>query len=269
MKFLLFFLLSLTFTVSISAQNLSMTEEELKMKLDSILVEGKLLYAYERAAWVSTDLLATDPDLRAQAQSYLTYNSGSALTTIIVGDNMEKCLAEFSFVTSYDKPDIATIKKRDLTELEVKLLGVRDNVINQLGNEEYNLGIPEGYSLNLVLIPFEEKFKTYILTGTSQSDIIPFGNDYLFITDSDGQIESWKKFHTGLIPSNTSHEGNKVVKMTHSHVKDNPLISATDICTFMLYAPLYDIDAFSVYSGGVYMEFNLEKQEITVKTDLY
>jgi hypothetical protein len=62
-------------------------------------------------------------------------------------------------------------------------------------------------------------------------------------------------------------EGNKVKKLVQIHLKTTPLITATDICTFMLYAPLYDINVFSVYSPaiGKTMEYSLKDNEITVK----
>lgn len=37
----------------------------------------------------------------------------------------------------------------------------------------------------------------------------------------------------------------------HTHVLENPYISATDICTFKLYAPFNEIDEFSVSSSAL------------------
>jgi hypothetical protein len=147
------------------------------------------------------------------------------------------------------------------------LFDVRNKILEDMDANKYDVTIPNGYSPNFILLPFAEKYKFYIIMGTTQKNIIPFGNDYLFIADKNGKIESWQKFHSRLIPVQTTVESNKVREMIHSHLETTPLITATDICTFMLYAPLYDIDAFSVLSTalGKTMNYSLKTNEITVK----
>lgn len=246
------------------AQPGKLTEKKLNMKLDSILVEGNLLFYYEKATWIAYDMALENPVIRNKFESYLTYQTGKAIKTIIIGKNLENCVAEYSFITDYDTPDIVQLTERELSTYEKKLIYMRERIMSQLGKDEYDLRIPEGYSLNFILLPYGKKYKLYVLAGTSQLNIIPFGNDYLFIADDYGNIERWRKFHTGLIPTQTEFEGSKVRELTHSHVKDNPLISATDICTFMLYAPLYDLERFSVYADGRYMTYDLESNSISV-----
>lgn len=246
------------------AQPGKLSERKLQQKLDSILIEGNLLYYYEKATWVAYDMAVQQPDIRNKFESYLTYQTGKSIKTIILGKNLENCVAEYTFITDYDTPDIVQLTERALTTYEKKLIYMRERILGQLGNDEYDVRIPEGFSLNFVLLPYGKKYKMYVLTGTSQSNVIPFGNDYLFITDDYGNIERWRKFHTGIIPAQTEFEGAKVRELTHSHVKDNPLISATDICTFMLYGPLYDLERFSVYADGRYMTYDLESNTISV-----
>ena len=54
-KLILFLFICLSAGV-ISAQTIDTTEAVLQIQLDSILAEGNLLFQYEKAAWVSTDL---------------------------------------------------------------------------------------------------------------------------------------------------------------------------------------------------------------------
>src|SRR5690606_29256656 len=98
----------------------------------------------------------------------------------------------------------------------------REKLIPQLSNPKYEVGAPQGFSLNLIILPYGTKYKTYIITGATETGVIPFGNDYLFISDSDGTILENKKFHSRLIPTYTSSkEMGEITKTTHSHLKSN------------------------------------------------
>lgn len=259
--YILIFLFSLQGVVV--GQNTPLTDRKLKTKLDSILVEGNLLYYYEKSTWVAYDMANSDPLIKSKFESYLTYQTGRAIKTIILGKNLEKCVAEYTFITDYDTPDITQFDERPLSPYEKKLIYMRERIMNQLGKEEYGIQVPEGFSLNFILIPFEKKYKLYILTGTSKPNIIPFGNDYLFIADDYGNIEKWRKFHNGLIPTEIGSKN--TTQIFHTHTSSNPLISATDICTFMLYGPLYDLEEFVVVSEDRDMLYELESNTILVK----
>lgn len=265
MKYICIFLVLFSCSGIMSGQQANVVDRKLRAQLDSVLAEGNLLYFYEKAAWVSYDLVARHPELRNRFETYLTYQTGKSIRTIVLGNNWEKCLAEFTFTTDYDQPEVVRVEERKLTSYEKKLIYIRKRLLAQLTDEKYGLDVPEGFHLNFTLIPSGKKYKLYVLTGTSDSHIIPFGNDYLFIADNYGNVEKWRKFHAELIPEAAGHEDEKRIELTHSHTASNPLISATDICTFMLYGSLYGLERLSVYSDGRYMEYNMETNEIRVK----
>ncbi len=265
-KILLLIITSLISSVLL-AQTIEMSETELKTKLDSVLTEAQLLYKYEKAAWISTDLATGNRAVKKDFGGFFAYEEQGEIRVIILGKNQKNCIAEYSFESDFNKPKSVKTENRELTNQEKTLLEVKEKIVENLSDKQYEVTIPDGFSPNLILLPFDEKYKLYIIMGTSQRDVIPFGNDYLFIADKNGKIENWQKFHSRLIPGYTKFEGNKVTELTHSHLRTTPLITATDICTFMLYAPLYEIDAFSVYSPaiGKYMKYSLKDNEITVK----
>ncbi len=260
--FLLLFLPSL-----ILAQTIEISESELTAQLDSVLAEGHLLYRYEKAAWISTDLAQQNITVIKDYGGFFTYEEQGEIRVIIIGKKSQNCIAEYSFENNFNKPKTVKTESRELSNKEKDLLKVREKILENLSDKKYEVSIPGGYSPNLILLPFVEKYKLYIIMGTSQKDVIPFGNDYLFIADKNGKIENWHKFHSGIIPGYTKMNGSKVKELIHSHLRTTPLITATDICTFMLYAPLYDIDTFSVYSPalGKYMTYSLKTNKITVK----
>lgn len=263
-------LLSVTLIVSVVtyAQHATSADNKLKQQLDSILEEADILYKHEKAAWISTDLVFEESTIKNNIGEYLTYQDNDKIKTIFIDKNGENCIVEYTFKDNFDKPDEITTEERKPTEKEKTLLEVRRKIIDQLSDPQYQVGMPNGYSLNLILMSDGDKYKLYIITGTSQAEIIPFGNDYLFVADSEGNIESWKKFHSTLIPIQTKGPNGEIVIMpVHTHLRTTPLITATDICTFRLYGSLYEMDEFMVYSPalGNYMKYSIKGNNITIE----
>ena len=44
------------FSINIANAQQQFTEKQIKVKTDSILIEGTLLYQFEKSAWIATDL---------------------------------------------------------------------------------------------------------------------------------------------------------------------------------------------------------------------
>lgn len=265
---LIYLLLAIAISSSIAAQEIKFSENELKQKFDSILIEADLLYKYEKSAWISTDFVFQETALKNNIREYLIYQNNDEIKTIFIDQIGKNCIAEYIFKDNLDQPNDITTGERSLTEQESKLLETKHKIIEQLSDPKYEIRVPNGYSLNLILIAAGNKYKLYIITGTSQTDIIPFGNDYLFIADSEGNIESWKKFHSTLIPIQTKGPNGEIVIMpVHTHLRTTPLITATDICTFRLYGSLYQINEFMVYSPaiGKYMKYSIKENNITIE----
>jgi hypothetical protein len=70
-----------------------------------------------------------------------------------------------------------------------------------------------------------------------------------------------------MIPAMSEFNGKKVTESTHSHLRTTPYITATDICTFRLYAPYTELEKFSVYSPaiGKTMIYYLKTNKIEIK----
>jgi hypothetical protein len=77
------------------------------------------------------------------------------------------------------------------------------------------------------------------LTGPQKSGVVIFGNDYLLTFDSDNKLTSTKQLHRNIMPMQYGgkEEDGKVIEGTiHSHQPETgEFITATDICTLMLY----------------------------------
>ncbi|MBP2616518.1 hypothetical protein [Chryseobacterium jejuense] len=261
-KFFFIFIPAITF-----AQDLKYSEKDLQHKLDSIKTEAHLLFSHENASWHAGDLANSNPKLRENMGSYLTYQSKDIMKTVFLNKDQSKIIAEYDFKNNQKSPVKESFTQRELNDTESSLKNIHSVVIPQLSDPKYEVALPQGYSLNMILIPFNENYKIYLISGTSQSGIIPFGNDYLFVSDKKGNIISNQKIHSRLVPAQASMgDGNIATMVTHSHLKTNPFISATDICTFKLYAPLTKLEEFSVYSPalGTYMKYNYKTDTIEV-----
>ena len=78
--------------------------------------------------------------------------------------------------------------------------------------------------------------RLYILQGTVQPNTIPFGNDYSIDFDNNGNALCFRKYHNSLIAIKTVDvEGQQIKSVVHSHLRDNPYITPTDVCNFLLY----------------------------------
>jgi len=244
-----------------------LSKEEIKQKNDSILAEGNLLYRYEKAAWVSTDLAMSLKEVKDSFGGYLIYRSGDSIKAIILGKEPNTCIYELIFLNDFTNPYKELLVKRQLTDQEEDLQTIKLKIVEEAFSPSYQVQSAEGYSLVLELIPCESGYKLYILTGTSQHDVIPMGNDYIFFSDENGEITSWRKFHSRLIPTQTKINGEKVTGFTHSHLRSEPFISATDICTFKLYGIYYGLKQFKVLSTALSKCFTYDADKNTIETE--
>lgn len=242
----------------------SYTEIELKLKCDSIIEESNTLYRYETAAWNFTDMFLAKPELMETIRGVLTYQQGDTIKCLVI-DDQSQCTYEVSFLNE-SAPCSEVTTYRSLSEYEMNLIKVREKIRSAFTDEkEYPIYSYKDYPLNWILIPFKDGYKFYAISGTSKGGVIPFGNDYLFIADKEGKIQSCKKFHSGLLPVEVTEQMPMIAFPIHSHLKKEPFISATDICTFRLYYNQTGSTKFAVYSPALSMYFVYEIATNTIR----
>jgi len=259
-------LLLFVFVAFILNGQVTFSKEEIKQKTDSILIEGNLLYQFEKVAWVSTDQALALNDIKKKFGGYLIYQSGDSIKAVILEKNHDNCIYEMTFYKDASILNSESLISRELNDLEIKLLSIKRKLVNEIFTPKYEVSCPEDFDLNIQLIPYESGYKLYILTGTSKSNVIPFGNDYIFFADKNGEITSWRKFHSGLI-SMTMPKGLDIIGITHTHLPTEPFITATDICTFKLYGSLNGLKHLTILSTVLpkYFKYDLEKNTIEIQ----
>lgn len=257
-------LLILTLNISFSV----FSQENLQAKFDSIITEADLLYRYEKSVWNSTDLLMANNKLKKNYGGYVVSHSNDTVFVTYIDKKQKESIARYQYVSNeLTKPSNISIEVSTLTSLEQELLDIKIKLIKQLSDSKYGVTIPQGFSPNFVLIKGANEFKLYILMGTSDAGVIPFGNDFLFKADKAGTITEWKKFHSRMIPAfSKGPNGEKVISAIHSHLKTTPYITATDICTFRLYGELCGLEEFMVLCTATdkYYKYNLKSNTIEI-----
>lgn len=242
--------------------------DSLQLKLDSIIKEADFLYCYEKAVWNASDILMVESPLKNNYGGYVVSHTNDTIFATFIDKTQKQKIATYYFTKSnLGLPFKTETGLLPLNHSDQELLEIKSTVLSQLSDKKYQVAIPQNFNPNFVLIKEKVGFKLYLILGTSESGVIPFGNDYLFKTDSKGKITSWEKFHSRVIPTWAAYNGKKVTESIHSHLNTTPYITATDICTFRLYAPYTELDRFSVYSPAIKktMTYILKTNQIVVE----
>ena len=221
---------------------------------DSICTEGAVLYTAERLNWVSTDSVFTRYRHEDLGGNLIWQPTVSTWSAIFYDKDNKNCVFEIKLDTksganslSYD---IRPLTAEEQAQIKLKDT-MLDNGLKKYGDQiKYNdkIGNP---NFDFVRIN-DNLIRLYVLQGTVQPNTIPFGNDYSIDFDNNGNPLCFRKYHQSLIAVNTvDDEGNKVVSVVHSHLADNPYITPTDVCNFLLYrGELEDSYILSTALGG-------------------
>lgn len=129
------------------------------------------------------------------------------------------------------------LKERDFTDLENDLYTMRVITLAEINSDTSLFKKYESTNLNLIPLIHNAERKVYVLTGPQQNGVVIFGNDYLLTFDDNNNLTSKKQLHRNIISIHDNvGNGEKAVATIHSHLPETgDFITATDICTLMLY----------------------------------
>ena len=276
MKRLLFFLLLwFVFIPSAIAQKADPlpNAEELKAANDSILTDAYVLYFHEKIAWVMEDVLADSrPATITEIAGWFPVGDTEdeyVVNGVFFNKEKTKALFEASFNLMTGTASGKSVV-RDLSPEEIEKINVRERVllaVRTLDAEDLP-SCPEGCSFNSEIIPIDEDlYRVYFMLGTTQHGIIPFGCDFSYDCDSEGNIKGFRRYHKTYIPTQLKmDDGSPVLSVVHSHLSFCPLIAPTDIALFLLYGYEAGLSGFQVLSTAYncVFSFDPEAYEINV-----
>jgi len=275
-RFVILLLLWLFFMPSAIAQKANQLPdaEVLKAANDSILKDAYVLYFYEKIAWILEDILAdSQPTTQDEIAGWFPA-SDEEDENVAKGVFFNKEITKALFEASYNLTTGAASGKtvdRDLTPEEIEKINVRQTAFHAVLslNAEDLPSCPEKCTFNSHVIPIDEDlYRVYYMLGTTQHGIIPFGCDFSYDCDSEGNIKGFRRYHKTYIPTQLKMDnGSPVVSVIHSHLKTCPLIAPTDIALYLLYGYEAGLSGFKVYSTtyNCVFSFDPEAYEINVE----
>lgn len=233
----------------------------------SIVAEGKLLYKSEMASWYGTDLFLEKYEDRANIGGYFSYTENDLAKCIFFSkSDTPKVIGTISFNSSYDLKKAKTdLSERDFTDKEYDLYQIRKIVLEELRSDTL-FKFYKNTNPNIIPLINEQEKKVYILTGPQESGVVIFGNDYLLTFDKDNKLLTKKQLHKNIIPIYYGNEkGEQVEGSMHNHLPETgDFITATDICTLMLYEKFAKWKSHNVVSQKYLNIRDCETDQLTV-----
>ena len=258
MKTLLLALCHMAFSLHALAQKTS----------QEIVAEGKMLYQSEAASWYGTDIfLEKLKNKRPYSGGYFSCPEANGGKCIFFsrGDEPET-IAVITFDSTFN-PQTAQIdsvprafdkNERDLFVIRRKALDVisKDTLFKHFKNT----------NLNIVPIINNSGRKVYVLTGPQTSDVVVFGNDYRIDFDKKNNIVAMSRLHKNILSFDYGKVKGQTAAM-HSHLPSTgDYITATDICTLMLYEKYPGWKQYYVISKDFVSIWDCTKNELVVLT---
>ncbi len=239
--------------------------QELPKKARAILEEGKLLYKSEMASWYGTDIFLEKYKDQGNIGGYFSYtDNGVAKCLFFSKENNPKVIGTIEFDSIYNvntaKVDLAV---KEFTPHEKDLYSIRQSALNEI-NSDTLFTRYENTNFNIIPIIRGKEKKVYILTGPSISGVVIFGNDYLITFDKKNKVVSKKRLHKNIIPIEYNSKTEDMEAM-HSHLPETgEFMTATDICTILLYEKIAKMKSHTVVSKEYMNIWNCKTDELNV-----
>lgn len=275
-RFVFFLLLGLFLIPTANAQESEPLPdaEVLKAANDSILAEAYLLYLFEKSAWVLEDVLAASkPATMNEMGGWFPVGdeeNEDVIKGVFFNHEKTKALfeASFNFKTgSASGMDVV----RDLSPEENEIINVREKVLRAVRtlDPEDLPSCPEGCTFNTEVMRIDEDlYRVYYMLGTAQHGVIPFGCDFSYDCDSEGNIKEFRRYHRTYIPTQLKmDDGSPVLYAVHSHLRFCPLMAPTDIALFLLYGHEAGMSGFKVLSTAYHCVFSFDPEAYAINVE--
>jgi len=244
-------------------------QNDLKTQTQPIVDEGKRLYKSEMASWYGTDLFLENHKGRTTIGGYFSYTIDEISKCIFFSKtDKPKVIGTISFDSSFStKSAKIDLTEKDFTSTENDIYTIRKIALEKLNSDtlfkRYN-----NTDLNIIPLIYNNEKKVYVLTGPKKSGVVIFGNDYLLTFDNNNNLIKAKRLHKNLIPigyGEKQKDGKEVETTIHSHLPETgEFITATDICTLMLYEKFAKWKSHNVVSKKYLNIWNCETDELNV-----
>lgn len=234
-----------------------------------ILEEAMLMYRSEMASWYGTDLVMAQYPDKTKIGGYFSYSDKDKNICVFYSkDEIPVVLATISFDDTFNiETAEADFDERNFTKDELMLYRLRIKASEIIQND--NFGFFKHYdktNYNLIPLIGKKENKVYILTGPTENGVMVLGNDYLLTFDKEEELTSKKSLHKNILFFEFSKDNDQVASM-HTHLEETgELITATDICTLMLYGKFTNWKTHYVFSDKYVSIWSIENEKLFVMT---
>lgn len=238
-----------------------------KQKL-AVLEEGRLLYKSEMASWYGTDIFIAQFKDRTKIGGYLSYPDGEMTKCIFFSKGeLPKVIGTITFDTTYTTASARTdLTERELTRNEYDLFSIRAAALKTI-NSDTLFKQYDDMSLNLIPLISKGEKKVYVLTGPQKQGIVVFGNDYLLNFDKTNKLLNRRQLHKNIIVNKYNDAGQKDTGAMHTHLPETgDIITATDICTLMLYQNFAGWKNYQVLSASYLSIWDCKNNDLIIMT---
>lgn len=235
-----------------------------------IIKEGTKLYKTEMASWYGTDIfLEKFTDKRQNTGGYFSYILDNKAVCVFFskGDN-PKIIGSFSFDSTYNvNTALVDGQEREPTKLEIDLLTIRQKALAEYKSDTLFKSYKD-MNPNFIPLNDENGKRVYVLTGPQKQGIVVFGNDYLMTFDKENMLKDKRRLHKNLISTAYGKQDGKIViGSMHTHLPETgDLITATDVCTLMLYEKYTQWEQHIVISEKSVSLWDCKKNKLLVMT---
>jgi len=260
--------MKLRFTIIFILISFNTFGQNTSKKTAPIIKEAKRLYDVEMASWYGTDIFIEKYPNKENIGGYFSYVDKNVPTCIFFNrDESPKIIGTITFDSTYNVQTASVnLEERNLNTIEGELYMLRKKAI-ELAQKDTIFKSYKNTALNFIPLINGKDKKVYILTGPQKSGVVIFGNDYLITFDKKNNIKSRKQLHRNIIPIYYGAEEEKDEQTMHTHSPETgDFITATDICTLMLYAKYTKWKQHTVISKKYMNIWNCSSNELFVMT---
>ncbi|MFK7770926.1 MAG: hypothetical protein AB8F94_02260 [Saprospiraceae bacterium] len=254
--------------IFLSASLFGQSQKKIKKRTDPIVAEGKMLFKSEMASWYGTDLFLENYTEKQNIGGYFSYTKNDTSKCIFFSrTEVPMVIGDISFDSTYNiKTAKLDLEKRKFSDLENDYFEIRKLALEAASSDTL-FKTYKNTNLNFIPIINEGKKKVYVLTGPTQNGVVIFGNDYLISFNDKNEVIEKKELHRNIIPMyyGQEEEGEKAVGGMHSHSEETgEFITATDICTLMLYGKYTSWETHNVVSKKYLSIWDCKKNTLAV-----
>lgn len=234
-----------------------------------IVVEGKLMYKSEMASWYGTDLFLEKYKAQENIGGYFSYTDKEFSKCIFFSKGEKpKVIGTISFDSTYNiKTAEVNLAERNFTKTENDLYEMRKLASIEI-NSDTLFKSYKNTNLNVIPLIIGKDKKVYVLTGPQESGVVIFGNDYLLKFDANNKLLIKKQLHMNIIPvyyGGKEEKDKPTFGAVHSHLPETgQFMTATDICTLMLYEKFAKWEQHMVVSEKYMNIWNCKTDQLTV-----